>query len=282
MKYFFNLTVVIFIFLYLPVLSNAQTILKFSNGEEITVSEIDFSYKSIRKVNLGVNLGLNGLADIQFFNASYIAPDKLYLSLNTGIAGGHVESIIFLKGKTIEKNKMIALKYENETPRILTRYIAEVTVEKRKQVGLYLAVSDYGNIFNMYKGDPDLGVASYDNNVTNLTTIYVGVGFVNYWNAKIKIDDKYKRRVLFMGKSIIAPFVCTNGNVVNDRSQNILPAYGARITYDFFGTTSLFGLTLNMKTGLDLFQRKGKDPENIFKQTGAAPIFSVGLGLSTL
>jgi hypothetical protein len=259
-------TVFLFPFFVLSIIfTNAQERVTFDDGTEMTLHGADYTYAEIRKFNFGPCLVLDGLMDFKVFQFHYLKPEKFYVSSSIGLTGVSAEGIVFFSGKTKEKKKKLILKSVPTGYKSYNSYALRTTVEKRKEVGAYLAISDYGTLYNGYKSSDDLTAADISTgSFTKLTTIYAGIATVNYWHTNMYVDD-YQRRGQFRGKTLLAPFISLNGNfrTPDDSFAPVKsPLFGARFMYEISNT---FGL-LQMKGRTDLTLRMGAD--YIFKKPG--------------
>lgn len=270
----------LFFLLIIATSSFAQETLHFEDGTKIDVLSADLSVHSIRKFNIGFVTGLDGLADIRFFNINYLQPEKFYAGISLGIAGFTAEGIVFLKGKDVVKKKGIQLKYVPKSSSETTVYVARVDLQKRKEIGIYVAVSDFGSVFNMLKGDIQFEEDANSNGFSKLTAIYAGIAFTNYWGVDIRTEAKYKVRGHYLGRTIIAPFYVVNSKPASYTVAENVPAYGARLAYELTNSITFFNLNFGVKVGVDAFARKGKSPTGAFSRFGAAPIIALGLGFS--
>lgn len=252
----------------------AQETLTFDDGTKIDVIGYDLSVQSIRKLNVGFVLGLDGIADTRFFHVNYLQPEKFYAGVNVGFAGFLAEGIIFLHGKDVVKRKGIQVKYGGQN----TVYVAKVDLQKRKEKGLYLAVSDFGSVFNAFKGDPQFEDDLNSIGFSKLTAVYAGIAFTNYWGVHIITTEKHKVRGHYLGRAVIAPFVVVNSKPASFATPDDVPAYGTRLSYELTNSVTFLNLNLGFKAGVDAFAKKGKVPGT--SRFGAAPIIAFGLGLS--
>ena len=235
----------------------------FSDGTTVNVNEASFDYEDIRRASIGMVLNLDGLAGSKIGIASYLQPEKFHLAASIGFSSINLESTIFFKGHTKEKEKGFAVKYQAAGYRTLNQYVLEHAVRKRKELGAYLAINDYGHILK----------ESMENDVDAFpfikqTTVYFGVAAVNYWHCNINVDNNFMRRGQYTGRTIFAPFI-TFGSEVDTASKDFtideVPSYGARLMYELSNTFGLLGgkirgrTNMILRVGVDVATNKNKD-----------------------
>lgn len=270
----------LFFLLIIATSSFAQETLHFEDGTKIDVLSADLSVHSIRKLNVGFVAGLDGIADLRFFNVNYLQPEKFYAGINLGIASFSAEGIIFLKGKDVVKKKGIQLKYVPKSSNETNVYVARVDLQKRKEIGIYIAVSDFGSVFNMLKGDIAFEEDANTNGFSKLTAVYAGIAFTNYWGVNIHTSERYGVRGHYLGRTVLAPFFIVNSKPASYADTENVPAYGTRLAYELTNSITFFNLNFGVKAGVDAFFRKGKSPTSGFSNFAVAPIIALGLGFS--
>ena len=237
------------------------------------VNHASFDYESIRRASAGIVVNLDGLAGSKFFTASYLQPEKFYISANVGFAGASLESTIFFTGITKQRVRHFAVKYGGYSGNTIKVYVLKQPVAKRKEMGVYLAINDYGHLWQDTQGG---GVDNYT--FTKQTQFYLGIATVNYWHSNINVDDNYKKRGQFIGRTILAPFIGF-GSVPDSSSSytiNDVPRYGVRLMYELSNTFGLMGAKIRGRTnmllrmGIDLATDKNKE---FYTQ----PIFGFGI-----
>jgi hypothetical protein len=237
----------------------AQNI-RFEDGTTVHVNDASFSYENIRRASAGFVINLDGLAGAKFFTVSYLQPEKFHIAANIGFAGASLESTIFFSGKTKERQKSFALKYASAGYNTVKVYTLKQAVEKRKELGVYLAINDYGHLWQDNQG----GVDNYS--FKKQTQFYAGIAAVNYWHSSINFDDNFMKRGQFVGRTILAPYIGfgsvpdTLGYTIND-----VPKYGVRLMYELSNTFGLMGAKIRgrtnmlIRTGVDLATDKNKN-----------------------
>lgn len=217
----------------------------FEDGTTVNVNHASFNYQSIRRASAGIMVDLDGLAGDKYAMVSYLMPEKFHLAANLGFSSLNLEGTIFFTGKTKQRNRSFSVKYESGGYNTIKRYVLKHPVEKRKEVGVYLAVNDYGHLIN----DPTWETVDYP--FTKQTTLYLGIATVNYWHANVNVEDNFMRRGQFIGRTIFAPFV-TFGNEVDTvgYTEADIPRYGARIVYELSNSIGLLGAKIRGRTNL--------------------------------
>jgi hypothetical protein len=255
-------TPLLLIFIFNQLFIAAQNV-TFSDGTTVQVNDASFNYEDIRRASIGMVLNLDGLAGSKIGTASYLQPEKFHLATSIGFSSINLETTIFFTGRTKEREKGFAIKYRATGYRTLNQYVLQQAVNKRKELGVYLAINDYGHILK----------ESMENDVdafpfTKQTTFYFGVAAVNYWHCNINVDNNFMRRGQYIGRTIFAPFI-TFGSEVDTVSKNFtideVPSYGARLMYELSNTFGLLGGKIRGRTniivrlGIDLATNKNKD-----------------------
>jgi hypothetical protein len=261
----------------IPFFTQAQEKLTFKDGTTIDVISADLSVNSIRKLNVGFVAGLDGLTDMRFFNINYLQPEKFYVGMHLGYASITAEGIIFLSGKDVIKKRAIPLRVLRTGYRTAKAYLAPVDLQKRKELGIYLAVSDFGTLFNLLEGEAGFDGDAFTNGFSKLTVVYAGVAQTGYWGHDV-VMKKGRSQSHYLGRTILAPFYVINGTKASYAEPENVPSYGLRFSYEI--TRSARWINIGAKLGLDGFMRKGKDSDGNFGNFGAAPIIAAGLGLS--
>jgi len=257
--------------------ANAQETLSFTDGTTIDVVGADLSTQGIRKLNIGFVAGFDGLSDFRFFNVNYLKPEKFYAGVNVGFASITGEGIFFFAGKEINKKKRIPLRQIQTGYRTATVYVTTVEVQKRKELGVYAAISDFGTLFNMYGKDSSARDAINEPSYSKLTVVYGGIARVSYWGYNVVMENG-KAQSHSLTRTILAPFYVVNGARASLGNNEQIPSYGVRLAWE--GTKSSKWLNFGAKIGVDGFKRKGQDPTGAKSEYGAALILAVGLGLS--
>lgn len=235
----------------------------FEDGTSVQVNAATFDYEDIRKASLGLVINLDGLAGSKWAAASWLQPEKFHIAAAVGFASVNLETTIFFTGRTKDREKGFAVKYEPAGYNTLKQYVLQHAVRKRKEIGAYLAVNDYGHLL---KEDVEDAVDFFP--FTKQTTFYFGVSAVNYWHCNINVDDNYMRRGQYVGRTIFAPFI-TFGSEVDTASNNFtideVPKYGARLMYELSNTFGLLGgkvrgrTNIVLRLGVDVASNKNKD-----------------------
>jgi hypothetical protein len=225
---------------------NAQQI-TFEDGTTVNVNHASFDYQSIRRASAGIMVNLDGLAGDKYAMVSYLMPEKFHLAANLGFSSLNLEGTIFFTGKTKQRDRSFSVKYESGGYNTIKRYVLKHPVEKRKEVGVYLAVNDYGHLIN----DPTWEPMDYP--FTKQTTLYLGVATVNYWHANVNVDDNFMRRGQYIGRTIFTPFM-TFANEVDTVgfTKADIPRYGARIMYELSNSIGALGTKIRGRTNLML------------------------------
>lgn len=261
----------------IPFFTQAQEKLTFKDGTTIDVISTDFSVNAIRKLNVGFVTGIDGLTDIRFFNINYLQPEKFYVGMHLGYASITAEGIIFISGKDIIKKRAVPLKALRTGYNTGKAYLAAVDLQKRKELGIYLAVSDFGTLFNLLEGEPGFDGDAYNNGFSKLTVVYAGIAQTGYWGHNI-VMDKGRSQSHYLARTLLAPFYVVNGTKAPYADAENVPSYGLRFSYEI--TRSAKWINFGAKLGADGFMRKGKDPDGTFSNFSVAPIIAAGLGLS--
>lgn len=235
----------------------------FNDGTTVTVNAATFDYEDIRRASLGMVINLDGLAGSKFVTGSYLQPEKFYIATNVGFSSINLETTIFFTGRTKDREKGFAVKYEPAGYNTLNRYVLQHAVRKRKELGAYLAINDYGHLLEETT-ENDVDYFPY----TKQTTFYFGVSAVNYWHCNINVDDNFMRRGQFIGRTIFAPFVTFGSEVdtvLNNFTIDEVPKYGARLMYELSNTFGLLGgkvrgrTNMVLRVGIDFATNKNKD-----------------------
>ncbi|MFY7839178.1 MAG: hypothetical protein ACOVP7_02830 [Lacibacter sp.] len=264
-------------FLLISLYSTAQETLTFNDGTSIDVVGADLTVEKIRKLNIGFVAGLDGLTDMRFFNINYLQPKKFYAGMHLGYASLTGEGIFFFSGKDIIKRKRIPLKQLATGYNSATVYVTDVDLEKRVDWGAYVAVSDYGTLFNMFKGEPGFDGDAYTHGFSKLTVLYAGIAKTGYWGYNVVMENGTSQSH-YLGRTVLAPFVVLKGTAADYANEENLPSYGLRFSYELTRSSKWFNF--GAKLGADGFMRKGKDVNNTYANFAVAPIIAVGLGLS--
>jgi hypothetical protein len=257
--------------------ANAQETLTFTDGTTIDVIGADLTTQGIRKWNIGFVSGFDGLSDFRFFNVNYLKPEKFYAGMNVGFASLTAEGILFFAGKEKIKKKRIPLRHIQTGYRTATVYTTVVEVQKRKELGAYAAISDYGTLFNMYGKDSASRDDVMKTGFSELTVVYGGIARVSYWGYNVVMENG-KAQSHSLTRTILAPFYVVNGARASYGNNEQIPSYGVRLAWE--GTKSSKWLNFGAKVGLDGFKRRGQDPSGDKSEYGAALILAVGLGVS--
>lgn len=136
--------------------------------------------------------------------------------------------------------------------RTVNVYLLKTVVQKRKELGAYLAVNDYGH---MLKAKSD-NVDYFD--YSKQTTVYAGITAVNYWHAHLNVDDDFQQRGQFIGRAVLAPFISFGITPLDSNyKKEDIPKYGARLFYELSNGIGLLGGKKKGRTSLVL--RVGAD-----------------------
>lgn len=250
----------VFIVLSGPFIVSAQRI-TFDDGTSVNVNQASFDYESIRRASLGMVIAIDGLAGSKVLTAAYLQPRKFHIAANVGFSGASLETTIFFKGQDKEREREFAVKYESGGYNTIKKYILRHAVIKRKELGVYLAINDYGHLWQE-SGESRIDAYPF----LKQTQLYLGFAAVNYWHANINVDDNYMKRGQYTGRTIIAPFICF-GSVTDTISytKDEVPKYGARLLYELSNTFGLMGPKIRGRTnmvlrlGIDLATDKNKN-----------------------
>lgn len=241
--------------------ANSQTV-TFKDGTTVDVNSADMSYENIRRASLGVSFFADGHAGSKFIYGSFLQPEKFLIVGNGGFNGLSMEGTYFFSGRTKEKRKSFSLK-QTGGYHSTTVYSLRTTVQKRKEIGAYLSINDLGHIISAPKADGDQ-VDFYD--YGKLTTIFAGISTVNYWQADMNIEDDVQKRGQYTGRVVLAPFICTGGEVnkwdVDKTGEGNIPQYGVRLFYELSNSFGFAGARVRGRTNIllrlggDYFQTK--------------------------
>ncbi len=209
------------------VFANAQETLTFTDRTTIDVIGADLSTQGIRKLNIGFVAGFDGLSDVRFFNVNYLKPEKYYAGMHLGFASLTAEGILFFAGKEKIKRKRIPLRHIQTGYRTATVYTTVVEVQKRKELGAYAAISDYGTLFNLYGKDTASRDDVMETGFSKLTVVYGGIASVNYWGYNVVMENG-KAQSHSLTRTILAPFYVVNGSKASYGNNEQIPSYGVR------------------------------------------------------
>lgn len=230
-------------------LSSFSQQVTFDDGTVVNVNHASFDYENIRRASVGPILCLDGYAGSKLATASYLQPEKFWLGANIGFASISLESAVFFIAKEKQKAKRFTLKYEPAGFNTVKAYVLKTPVRKRKEIGLYFAINDYGHLLQ----EGGTGKADYYSFIKQ-TKLYLGLAAVNYWHSDLAVDDNTMKRGQFIGRAVLSPFV-TFGSVpdsLNEFTTHDVPHYGARIMYELSNTFGLMGFRIKGRTNFIL------------------------------
>lgn len=232
----------------------------FEDGTTVHVNNASFDYESIRRASAGFVICLDGLAGSKFFTISYLQPEKFHIAANVGFAGASLESTIFFTGQTKQRIRHFAVHYASGGSNTIKVYMLKQAVEKRKELGVYLAINDYGHLWQDTQGG---GVDNYT--YTKQTQFFAGIAAVNYWHAHVNVDNNYIKRGQYVGRTILAPYIGFGSVVDTLYNSNEVPKYGVRLMYELSNTFGLMGAKIRGRTnmlvrmGVDVATDKNKN-----------------------